>query len=109
MGMRRTISDVKAKADASARKVAAHKADLQKLQKAEAKLKAQTMARLAHIKTKVAEAEAKKASAEEAVKQLHTTIAEVKDDISHRKKSITKLGSKIFSQQKEADALKKKT
>lgn len=66
------------------------------------------MARLAHIKTKVAEAEAKKASAEEAVKQLHTTIAEVKDDIAHRKKSVTKLGSKIFSQEKESDALKKK-
>merc|ERR1712025_1237501 len=37
--IRRTIADVKAKADASARTVAAHKADIQKLQKAQSKLK----------------------------------------------------------------------
>merc|ERR1712054_706008 len=106
--MRHDIASIKAKADAAAHKVEARKTDLQQLQQAEAKIRAGTMGKVSHIKTKIAQAEAKKASAEEAIKQLNANIAETQEDAKSRKQNIAKLNSQTSAKEKELNDLKKK-
>jgi hypothetical protein len=105
---RKSIADIKSKADSVAHTVESRKTDLTQLQGQESKTRAGTLSKIKAIKMKIAEAEAKKASSEEAIKQLNANIAEVKDDTKNRSANVVKLKSKMFSHQKELDSLKKK-
>merc|ERR1712232_392047 len=58
--IQRKIVDVKSKADASGHKMRSYQLALQKIKNNTLKLKADTTTKLTHIKTKIAEAEAKK-------------------------------------------------
>merc|ERR1711964_590857 len=105
---RKAIANLKARADGVAHKVMSRKTDLTKLQQAEANARAATMAKIRGMKAKIAEVEAKRASAEEAIKQLNGSITQTTTDIGMRKEKIAQLHSNNFASEKENNTLKKK-
>merc|ERR1711981_279960 len=78
-----------------------------KLNEQGTKAQAETEARLGKIKTKIAEAQAKRAASEEAIKQINQEIFETQEDTKNRKSNIAKAKAKKFSQERDLHALKK--
>merc|ERR1711934_513577 len=91
--LRKQVADVKARADAVSAQIEQRKKESDKLN--EQGTKAQ------------AEAQAKQAASEEAIKQINQEIFETQEDTKNRKANIAKAKAKKFTQERDLHALKK--
>merc|ERR1711966_232481 len=85
-----------------------HKQLLDKVTDQLAQDQAQRRAQTSEAKAKIAHAQAKQASSEEAINQINTHVAEIEQGIKNRKSTIVEVKGKIVSTGREMARLKKK-
>jgi chromosome segregation ATPase len=101
------VDAVKNRADAVAQSIEQKKKEADELSERGTEIQAQTEAESARIKAKIAEAQAKQAASEEAIKQINQQIFETQEDTKNRKTNIAKLKASKFTNERELNGLKK--
>lgn len=105
--LKKQVDAVKNRADAVAQSIEQKKKEADKLSEQGSDIQAETEAESARIKAKIAEAQAKQAASEEAIKQINQQIFETQEDSKNRKTNIAKLKASKFTNERELNGLKK--
>merc|ERR1712028_3143 len=105
--LKKQVDAVKNRADAAAQSIELKKKEADKLSQEGTDIQAQTEAEAARVAAKIAEAQAKQAASEEAIKQINQQIFETQEDSKNRKTNIAKLKASKFTNERELSGLKK--